>query len=52
VKVTFTYDDRITDGIYCGRAIELFRTFVENPEQLERPPELSTGLQAELMLKE
>jgi hypothetical protein len=51
VKVTFTYDDRITDGIYCGRAIELFRTFVENPGQLERPPELSASLHAELMLK-
>ena len=31
VKVTFTYDDRITDGIYCGRAIDLLRSFVEDP---------------------
>ena len=38
VKVTFTYDDRIVDGIYCGRAIDLFRSFAETPEQLERPP--------------
>ncbi|MGA2478413.1 MAG: 2-oxo acid dehydrogenase subunit E2 [Spirochaetia bacterium] len=52
VKVTFTYDDRIVDGIYCGRAIDMFRTFVENPEQLEKPPELSADLRAELMLKE
>ena len=52
VKVTFTYDDRIVDGIYCGRAIDMFRTFVENPEQLEKPPELSAELRAELMLKE
>ena len=51
VKVTFTYDDRIVDGIYCGRAIDLFRQFVENPAQLENPPELNDELRAELMLK-
>ena len=51
VKVTFTFDDRITDGIYCGRAVDLFRGFVENPEKLENPPELSPEQRAELMLK-
>jgi hypothetical protein len=51
VKVTFTYDDRVVDGIYCGRAIELFRGFVEKPEQLETPPALTDELRAELMLK-
>ena len=40
VKVTFTYDDRITDGIYCGKAIDLLRSFVEEPALLESPPEL------------
>jgi len=42
VKITFTYDDRITDGIYCARAIDLVRDLVENPEQLEAPLELTT----------
>ena len=51
VKVTFTFDDRIVDGIYCGRAVDLFRGFVEDPQQLETPPELSAELRAELMLK-
>jgi hypothetical protein len=51
VKVTFTFDDRIVDGIYCGRAIDLFRGFVENPERLENPPDLPPELRAELMLK-
>lgn len=51
VKVTFTYDDRIADGIYCGRAIDLFRGFVENPEQLEKPPALSQEDKAALMLR-
>jgi hypothetical protein len=51
VKVTFTYDDRIADGIYCGRAIDLFKEFVENPETLETTPELTEELRTELMLK-
>jgi pyruvate/2-oxoglutarate dehydrogenase complex dihydrolipoamide acyltransferase (E2) component len=41
VKITFTYDDRITDGIYCARAIDVMRNFVENPEKLEVPLELT-----------
>jgi len=52
VKVTFTFDDRIVDGIYCARAVDLFREFVEHPEQLEDPPELTPALRAELMLKD
>jgi hypothetical protein len=52
VKVTFTFDDRICDGIYCGKAVDLFRDFVENPEKLESPPQLSAEQRAELMLKE
>ena len=41
LKLRFTYDDRITDGIYCARGLELVRDFVENPEKLEVPPELT-----------
>jgi len=41
IRLTFTYDDRITDGIYCARGLELVRDFVENPEKLETPPELT-----------
>jgi hypothetical protein len=52
VKITFTFDDRITDGIYCGRAIDLLRSFVEDPSQLEKEPELSPELIAELKLKD
>jgi len=52
VKVTFTYDDRIADGIYCGRAIDLLRSFVEDPVLLETPPELSPAQLAELALME
>lgn len=52
VKVTFTFDDRITDGIYCGRAIDLLRSFVEDPSQLEKEIELGPELLAELALSE
>ncbi len=41
IKITFTYDDRITDGIYCARAIDMLRDLVEHPERLEVPLELS-----------
>jgi hypothetical protein len=50
VKVTFTYDDRIADGIYCGRAIDLLRSFVEHPASLELAPELGPDQLAELAL--
>ncbi|MBN2626214.1 MAG: 2-oxo acid dehydrogenase subunit E2 [Spirochaetales bacterium] len=40
VKVTFTYDDRIKDGIYCARSIDLLKKMVENPALLETPPAL------------
>jgi hypothetical protein len=51
VRVTYTYDDRIVDGIYCGRAIDMFRGFVESPEQLEQPPALTPEQRAALGLK-
>jgi len=41
VKITFTYDDRITDGIYCARSLDMVQDFVENPEKLEVPLELT-----------
>jgi len=41
LKVTFTYDDRITDGIYCARGLDVVRDFVENPEKLQIPPEIT-----------
>ncbi len=35
--VNFTMDDRVTDGLYSARAIELLKSFVEDPRQLELP---------------
>lgn len=52
IKITFTYDDRITDGIYCARAIDMVRGLVENPEKLEAPLELSSEQLEKLGLAE
>lgn len=52
IKITFTYDDRITDGIYCARAIEMVRDLVENPEKLEVPPEFTSEQLSRLALAE
>ena len=52
VKIAFTFDDRITDGIYCAKAVDLFRDLVENPEKLEIPLELTAEQLADLGLAE
>ena len=52
VKITFTYDDRITDGIYCARAIDMVRSLVECPEKLEVPLELTPEQLSKLGLAE
>lgn len=38
VNIKYTFDERITDGWYCARSLELFRQWVEDPAQLEAPP--------------
>ncbi|MBT3274095.1 MAG: hypothetical protein HN368_13140 [Spirochaetales bacterium] len=52
VKVTFTYDDRMADGVYVGKSINIFRSFVENPESLAGKPDISEEMLKELMLKD
>ncbi len=39
IDLKFTLDERITDGVYFVATIEMFRDLVENPENLELPPE-------------
>ncbi len=39
VDMTFSVDERITDGVYYAGAIGLFTDLIENPEKLEVPPE-------------
>ncbi len=32
VKLKYTYDERVEDGMYCARALELFKQRVESPD--------------------
>ena len=38
LSIKYTFDERITDGWYCARSLELFRDWVEDPLQLDEPP--------------
>jgi hypothetical protein len=42
VNIRYTFDERITDGFYTSTALERFREYIENPEQLE--PSTQAGL--------
>jgi len=50
VKIALTFDDRITDGIYCARAVDMVRDLVENPEKLEIPLDLTADQLSNLCL--
>ena len=50
-RVTYTYDERIADGVYGGRSLDLFKSLVENPEPLLKSLELSNEQLRELNLK-
>ncbi len=34
VSLKFVFDERIADGLYCARSLELFKGYVEDPERL------------------
>ena len=34
VRMRFTFDDRISDGVYMAKSLELMQNYVENPELL------------------
>ncbi len=52
LKINFTLDNRVLDGIYAAKAIDLFKGFVEDPEILMSKPEIPEETLAELDLKE
>lgn len=51
LRVNFTFDDRIADGIYMGRSLDLVRRFIEDPALLAAPPDLPPETLAELNLR-
>jgi hypothetical protein len=50
MDIVVTYDDRISEGLYGVRAIELMKSFIEHPEQLEQPPDIPPEILEELKL--
>jgi hypothetical protein len=37
VSIKYSFDERIVDGLYCARSLDIFQRYLENPSQLERP---------------
>ncbi len=37
-QMRYTFDERIADGYYAARTLELFKAYVEDPAQLDDPP--------------
>ncbi|GAB1454795.1 MAG: 2-oxo acid dehydrogenase subunit E2 [Spirochaetia bacterium] len=52
LRLRYTFDDRIADGVYMGHALDLMQRFVEHAEELLTPPILSRELLTELNLKD
>lgn len=46
VTVRYTFDERIADGLYCARALDLYKRWIENPTELEKPMELTDDIAA------
>jgi hypothetical protein len=46
----YSFDDRIADGTYMGKTLELMRRLIEEPELLAERPELDPERVAQLML--
>jgi hypothetical protein len=44
LNIKYTFDERITDGWYCARSLDLFRQWVEDPAQLETPSQSPSQL--------
>lgn len=51
LPIHFSLDNRVLDGIYAARAIQLMEHYITHPEELERDPGLSAADLAALRLK-
>jgi hypothetical protein len=47
----YSFDDRVADGTYMGRSLEMMRGFVEKPEALATPLALDPAVRARLKLR-
>ncbi len=51
VNIGINLDDRISEGIYLSKTVKYLKRFIENPQLLEIPPELTKEQLATLNLK-
>lgn len=52
MHLNFNLDERIADGIYWGKTLDILQDFIENPEKLEKSLGLSEEQISALCLKE
>ncbi|MHA1673621.1 MAG: 2-oxo acid dehydrogenase subunit E2, partial [Promethearchaeota archaeon] len=41
MTIRITLDDRISEGVYLRKAVKYLHLYIENPELLEKPPEMT-----------
>jgi len=51
LRINYSFDDRIADGVYLGKALELMRGYIESPSILAVPAEYPAGILEELALR-
>jgi hypothetical protein len=37
IRVKYTYDERVEDGLYAAKAMDIIKQYVENPQTLDSP---------------
>jgi hypothetical protein len=51
LRLRYSFDDRVADGVYMGKALDYIQHFVENVRELESRLELDPKILAELKLR-
>lgn len=51
LRINFSFDDRTSDGIYMGKALDLVRRFIENPALMAVPEHVPVETLTELRLR-
>lgn len=52
IDLDFNIDERVVDGIYWGKVLEIIRDFIENPTQLMKPVHVTEERLEQLQLKD
>jgi len=52
LRLRYSFDDRVADGVYMAKALNFIKGFVENMQALETPPDIDPKIIAELNLRQ